>query len=46
MLFFDELNLNEPLKIFNKYAKYPDMTKFDKKFINSKAQIYLKLKNY
>ena len=41
MLFFDELNLNEPLKIFNKYAKYPDMTKFDKKFINSKAQIYL-----
>ena len=41
MLFFDELNLNEPLKIFNKYAKYPDMTQFDKKFINSKAQIYL-----
>ncbi len=41
MLFFDELNLNEPLKIYNKYAKYPDMTKFDKKFINSKAQIYL-----
>ena len=23
-----------------KYAKYPDMTKFDKKFINSKAQVY------
>ena len=51
MLFFDELNLNEPLKIFNKYAKYPDMTKFDKKFINSKAQIYqgnskvIKIKN-
>ena len=51
MLFFDELNLNEPLRIFNKYAKYPDMTKFDKKFINSKAQIYqgnskvIKIKN-
>ena len=41
MLFFDELNLNEPLKVFNKYAKYPDMSQFDKKFINSKAQIYL-----
>ena len=40
MLFFDELNLDQPLKIFNKYAKYPDMTKFDKKFINSKAQVY------
>ena len=40
MLFFDELNLENPLRIYNKYAKYPDMSKFDKKFINSKAQIY------
>ena len=40
MLFFDELNLNNPLRIYDKYAKYPDMSKFDKKFINSKAQIY------
>ncbi len=40
MLFFDELNLDNPLRIYDKYAKYPDMSKFDKKFINSKAQIY------
>ena len=40
MLYFDELNLINPLKIYNKYAKYPDMSKFDKKFMNSKAQIY------
>lgn len=41
MLQFDELNLKNPVKIFNKYAKYPNLSKFDKKFLKSKAKIYL-----
>ena len=38
---FDELNLKSPIKIFNKYAKYPKLDKFDKKFLKLKAKIYL-----
>ena len=41
MLLFDELNLKSPIKIYNKYAKYPDVSQFDKKFFKSKAKIYL-----
>ena len=41
MLQFDELNLKNPVKIFNKYAKYPNLSKFDKKFLKSKVKIYL-----
>ena len=40
MLLFDEMNLSEPIKIYNKYVKYPKIQDFDKKFFNSKALIY------
>jgi predicted dehydrogenase len=40
MLSFDELNLEEPIKIYNQYAKYPKLDFFDKKFLKSKALIY------
>ena len=40
MLIFDEINLKEPLKIYNQYANYPKLDFFDKKFLNSKAYIY------
>tara|TARA_Y100000590_G_scaffold459147_2_gene615501 strand:- start:72 stop:1061 length:990 start_codon:yes stop_codon:yes gene_type:complete len=45
MLLFDEINLREPVKIYNKYAKYPKIEEFKKKFFTSKAFIYLG-KNY
>lgn len=41
MLLFDEMNLNNPIKIYNKYAKYPKIHEFKKKFFESKALIYL-----
>jgi len=41
MLFYNEMDLDNPLKIYNKYAKYPDLTKFNKRFINSKAKIHI-----
>ena len=41
MLLFDEMNLVEPIKIYNKYAKYPKIQEFKKNFFNSKALIYL-----
>ena len=41
MLLFDEMNLKEPIKIYNKYAKYPKIHEFKKKFFISKALIYL-----
>ena len=40
MLSFDEMNHKEPLKIYDQYAKYPDLNYFDKKFFKSKALIY------
>jgi predicted dehydrogenase len=40
MLSFDEMNLDSPIRIYNQYAKYPEMTFFDKKFFKSKALIY------
>ena len=40
MLIYDEMNLKEPLKIFNQYANYPKLDFFDKKFLNFKAYIY------
>ena len=41
MLLFDEIDLKNPIKIFNKYAKYPKIHEFKKKFFESKALIYL-----
>ena len=40
MLLYDELNLNNPIKIYNQYAKYPKLDFFNKNFINSKALVY------
>ena len=40
MLSFNELNLQEPIKIYNQYAKYPKLDFFDKSFLKSKALIY------
>ena len=40
MLLFNELDIEKPLTIFNQYAKYPDLSYFDKKFLKSKAYIY------
>ena len=40
MLSFDELNLDSPIKIYNQYAKYPELDFFDKRFLKSKALIY------
>jgi len=41
MLFFNEMDSREPLKIFNKYATYPKIQNFKKNFFNQKAKIYL-----
>ena len=40
MLSFDEMNLDNPIRIYNQYAKYPEMSFFDKNFLKSKALIY------
>jgi len=40
MLVFDEMENNNKLKIFNKYAIYPKITKFKKNYISNKARIY------
>ena len=40
MLSFNELDLESPLKIYNQYAKYPELDFFDKKFLKSNALIY------
>ncbi len=45
MLLFDEMNIHEKIKIFNKYAQYPRIDKFNNKFFSKKAQIY-QGKNY
>ena len=46
MLLFDEMELSNKLKIFNKYASYPSITKFKKDYTSNKARIYLgKTKN-
>ena len=41
MLLYNELDFQNPIKIFNKYAEYPKITKFKKKFFTQKAYIYL-----
>ena len=40
MLLFDEMNLSQPIKIYNKYVKFPKIEDFNKEFFNSKALIY------
>ena len=41
MLLFDELNFNNPIKIYNKYANYPKTQNFKKNFFTQKAHIFL-----
>ncbi len=41
MLSFDEMDLVNPIRIYNKYAKYPKIHEFNKKFFEAKALIYL-----
>ena len=46
MLLFDEMEEKHKLKIFNKYALYPKITKFRDNYFSNKARIYLgKTKN-
>jgi len=40
MLLFDEMEDQNKLKVFNKYAYYPKLTKFKKNYISNKARIY------
>ena len=40
MLLFNEMNLREKIKIFNKYATYPKISEFNNKFFDKKAKIY------
>ena len=39
MLSFNELNQENPIVVYNQYAKYPDTKFFDKKFLK-KTYIY------
>lgn len=41
MLLFDEMLLKNKLKIFNKYAHYPKINKFNANVLSNKARIYL-----
>ena len=46
ILVFDEMETSNKLKIFNKYAFYPPLTKFKKDYTSNNARIYLgKTKN-
>ena len=40
MLLLNEMNVEEPIKLYNKYAKYPKIEQFNKKFFNAKALVY------
>jgi len=40
MLLFDEMETEHKLKIFNKYAYYPKITKFKNNYMSNKARIY------
>ncbi len=40
MLLFNELDYKSPIKIYNKYAKYPKINNFKKNFFTQKANIY------
>tara|TARA_B100001093_G_C26794915_1_gene1000672 strand:- start:335 stop:1312 length:978 start_codon:yes stop_codon:yes gene_type:complete len=41
MILFNEMDFKNPIKIFNKYASYPKVNKFNKNFFTQKANIYL-----
>ena len=41
MLQFDEMDLNHKIKIYDKYASYPNIKNFDKDFFTPKATFIL-----
>ena len=41
MLQFDEMDQKNKIKIYDKYAEYPNISKFEKNFFTPKANIYL-----
>lgn len=51
MLLFDEMNVNEPIKIYNNYVSFPKIGKFTKDYFNQSKYIFkgssrsIKLKN-
>ena len=40
MLLFDEMNVNEPIKIYNNYVAFPKIDKFTKYFFNQSKYIF------
>jgi predicted dehydrogenase len=40
MLLFDEMDKNNPIKVYNKYAEYPKIDSFKKKFFTQQANVY------
>jgi predicted dehydrogenase len=41
MLLFDEMNRKKPVKIYNKYANYPDISTRKKNFFSPRANIHI-----
>jgi len=41
MLLFDEMNIHEKIKIYNKYAAYPKIEKLKNTFFSKQAKIYV-----
>lgn len=41
MLLFDEMDLNSPIKIYKKYATYPDIKSLTKDKFSAKAKVYV-----
>ena len=40
MLLFDEMNNNEPIKIYNNYVNFPKIDKFSKFYFNQSRYIF------
>ena len=40
MLIFDEMNINEPIKIYNNYVSFPKIDKFSKDYFNQSKYIF------
>ena len=40
MLLFDEMNLNEPIKIYNNYVSFPKINRFSKLYFNQSKYIF------
>ena len=40
MLLFDEMNINEPIKIYNNYVNFPKIDKFSKLYFNQSKYIF------